>query len=240
MPRGTDRYDEALLQGRLWTPRGRSNLLLRSEELATTWTVFRSSISSNAVPSPDGFPTADKIREDGGGGSHGIFQIMAPGAIAVVYSCHFAAAERTWCILQTNATGAYRRAWFDLANGVVGTAEAGLTSSILNLGRGWFRCSVALTSGAGGKEWYCQPTTANSTEAYVSTANSGVYAWGVQVEPGTVTKGYIRTAGAASTDIAGDTNPNKVDGVFAWQCAGSNNGLPASHPYKNRPPLIGD
>ena len=63
---------------------------------------------------------------------------------AYTFPVYAKADTRTWIALEMYGVGD-RMAWFDLANGVVGTKQANITSSeIVAMANGWYRCSITL------------------------------------------------------------------------------------------------
>ena len=185
----------------------RTNLMLRSEEFDNAiWAKDFTTATADADTAPNGTTTADKVAEDSSNNFHAISQYVsgfASGAIATL-SIYAKAAGRTRFRIQTDASGGTGTADFDLSAGTA-TAGTGVFSngSIINVGNGWYRCSVrCTTSGAGaiGLKVILAQTTFGV--AYTGDGTSGIYLWGAQLEAGATTSSYIPTTTAAATRSA--------------------------------------
>jgi hypothetical protein len=179
----------------------RSNIILQSQVLGTTWTTNRASISSNAVEAPDGSITAEKLTEDNtAGATHNIGQVVAASAVAYTFSIHAKAAERTRFLLF--ATTASKGYGFDLSAGTP-LAVTGISAptnwGMVPAGNGWYRCFVTMTQGASSPTWSVYLVT-NTTTSYNGDNASGLYLWGAQLETGNIMSPYIPTTTAAVTE----------------------------------------
>lgn len=237
--------------GSAWVPAGlliepaATNLLLRSREFDNaSWTKSRTSVTANAIASPDGTTTADKIVEDTTvSATHRSYQLAAKAASSLTrtFSVYLKAGERTKAALrfadQVEAVAA--RVDVDLSEGTIGstsiTGGATITASsatIRNAGGGWYRCTITATFDA----------TITSTGAFISLRDaagaltytgdgaSGLYAWGAQVEDGSVATSFIETTTATATRAADVAlvsgtnfssfyNPNEGTFVAEFDCA---------------------
>ena len=189
-----------------------TNLLLRSEEFDNaSWSTIRASIAANVIASPTGAITADKIIEDSSiNNTH--LTISAGGATTVaglkyVYSIYAKAAERSWILLSPGGNWGY--AWFDVANGVVGTVVDGGSSPIASIqpvGDGWYRCSISLTA-VDSRGYQVLLTTGNNTIVYTGDGTSGLYLWGAQLEQSSTVGEYIPTTSVINSAPRFDHNP---------------------------------
>ena len=130
----------------------RTNLVLQSETLQTTWSPAASSVSANVTVAPSGTTTADKLLEDETTATHVLQQFLAfANATAYTMTGYFKAAERSWCwmFLPASAFAALSGAYFNLGAGTVGsTISTGVTATIQPVGNGWYRCAITKTSTA--------------------------------------------------------------------------------------------
>jgi hypothetical protein len=82
-----------------------------------------------------------------------------------------------------NSGGTYENAFFDIASGVVGTAEANWTNlSIEDADNGWFRISGTIATGGSPNFQTFGVSNADATVLFLADGASGVYLWGAQVE----------------------------------------------------------
>lgn len=185
----------------------RTNLILQSENLTTTWGTFGASIVANQITAPDGTLTADFIREDSSVGStHGATQSPVLAASTTYTKSHFLkAGTRTWAFMQTKTPdNVFRNAYFDLVNGVVGNVS-GCTATMQQFIDGWWRCSITHTGGvsaAAANNEGVFAAAGNNQSSYNGDGVSGIYAWGGQHEVGAVASSYIPTTTGSVTRAA--------------------------------------
>lgn len=172
-----------------------TNLLLQSQTLATSWTQDAVTITSDAMVAPDGTLTADKIKEDNTNAQHLVEQSTTNAVAVYTYSHYFKAAERGYAyIAMSDAASGRASIGINLATGAtwatgiaVGSWTA-ISSGVEVSDAGWYRGWVTATRGAGTVtigESYISSTGA--VGAYAGTTGSGIYAWGAQLEAGTLT-----------------------------------------------------
>lgn len=189
----------------------RTNLLLQSEDIGTTWTNIGTTESLNATTAPDGTSTADKLQEDNTNGTHAITQDVSKAASALTYtfSWYAKAAERSWVRLLASNGANFVSVFYNLSTGVVGTQSTtgftiDSTPQITDEGNGWYRCSVVFTSDTGTSlalRAYVQ-TADNEGTSYQGTTGSGIYLWGAQLEQASYLTSYIPTTTATVTRVA--------------------------------------
>jgi hypothetical protein len=174
----------------------RTNLLTYSEQFDNAdWTKNATTVTANAVVSPDGVTSADKVLENGTTGTHWIFQSKTTTAVATTFSVYMKAAERSWGMMRLRDSATNDRyAWFNLSTGAVGTVQTNLTASMTDVGNGWYRCVATISAAvAGTNPCVAGPASADNTVSYTGVLGDGIYLWGAQLEAGAFATSYIPT-----------------------------------------------
>ena len=194
----------------------RYNLFTKTEQYDdAAWTKDRISVSTHTATAPDGTATAAKIIDASmTANSSRIYHSITLTAIGYTMTVYAKAAELSWCYIRM---GDSKRAWFDLGSGVVGSADAGLTSSISASENGYYKltCSIATaTAGAGfGLIGLC---TGNSVESYTTSGGNGIYVWHPDfrvTNDGVGLPAYQRVNTSTDYDTSGFPMYLKYDGV---------------------------
>lgn len=201
---GTPRsyYDPTTLQYMGYLAEGaRTNLLLRSEEFDNaSWTKTGTTVSANAIASPDGTVSADKLLETAATSLHFSLQAVTVSSGATVTLSVFAkAAERSYIALLEGFSS--KGKFFDLATGtVLGNFVAAPTSaSIKAYPNGWYLCSITTTVPSTSADLEIYISTDGTTTNYAGNITNGVYVWGAQLEAGSFASTYIPTTTASVT-----------------------------------------
>ena len=184
-----------------------SNLLMYSEQFDNAnWFKNGCTINQNVITAPDSTINADALVEDGTTAEHRIYQNLTTTS-APTFSVYAKAGTRTWAFLE-DFSGT-KRAWFDLANGVLGTVNAGVTASITNVGNGWYRCVASINTT--NTVYLIHAASADNTAAYTGiNGNTALYIWGAQLEQGSNATTYTPTTTAAVYGPRFDYDPNNV------------------------------
>ena len=177
------------------------NLALYSEEFNNAaYYLTESSITENAINSPIGTLTADKLIENTSNNLHRVGQ----GSISVIsgevytFSFYVKAAERNELELQRiNTSGTVFNSisvtTANLTNGTLSVGSNVTASSIEDVGDGWYRISISLTAIANGSGGFNIGMQKNGSVSYQGDGVSGVYLWGFQAVKGTSAKTYFPT-----------------------------------------------
>jgi hypothetical protein len=181
------------------------NSALQSENFTTTWGVSNATPTANQATSPDNTLTADRISITSNGGY--IRQLLATSnSLTYTLSCFVkndaVASGDTFRLYFNNNLGAPNAA---VANATIninaGTVSAGssgagvssVSAGIENYGNGWYRVRLTFTLGA-------SAGNANSEIGFEApTATRTFFAWGAQLEVGSVATSYIPTTTQAIT-----------------------------------------
>lgn len=193
---------------------GSQNLLLRSEEFDNaSWSKTDTTVTANAIASPDGLTTADLLTEGSAGTATAdtTFTASASG-VAHTASVYMKAGTSTgWVRLSVyetaNATNIVNL-WVNMATGALGSTSVGgtgvsgggTTTTLLN---GWYRISLSFTIAATALTMMTRSATADSSTTRVSGADR--YQWGAQVNQGSVAAAYQKTV-ATTTEWGANQN----------------------------------
>ena len=191
----------------------RTNLCLQSQDLGTTWTNNNTTESVNVAVAPDGTTTADKLVEAATNTSHTIHNTVAGTSGVYTTSVYLKAAERTWAYI-TEGNSVTATAYFNLANGVVGTVNGtgSPSSKIVDVGGGWYRCSMTFTAGANANI-QIGTSTGDTISTFLGDITKGIYVWGAQLELGSAATSYIPTttvAVARNADVESVTTSGAI------------------------------
>lgn len=186
----------------------RTNLLTYSQLYSdASWTKSNCAIGSTPIQSPIQDLTAYKIENTATTSTNRSFYKSVSGLLAgqtITTSFYFKAAERSWAYLQMANTGgaftASKSANFNLSTGVVGSKSASSTSSITDVGNGWYRCTITdTTNNAGSTRIRVYIGEADNDLTFIDTVGAGIYAWGGQVEVRASASDYIATTSTATS-----------------------------------------
>lgn len=205
-------FPNAVSQG-LLVEESRVNVALQSNNFTTTWVVEAATAAAAAVTAPDGTTNAWTLTDNATSGRHIVYQ----GAIqytAAPWTFSVYAKQNTlrYFQLQISPTTGNFGAVFDLQTGAVTTTNGsglpGTSSSIQNVGNGWYRCTITATTVVGGA--FVVIAASNSgTPSYTGGGNptysgsgQSFYLFGAQMEAGAFPTSYTPTTSAAVTRAA--------------------------------------
>ncbi|MBO9377660.1 hypothetical protein GG804_12860 [Sphingomonas histidinilytica] len=194
-----------------------ANLFTSSQDAAdAAWTKSNLTISADADYAPDGTLTADKLVEASTNTEHYILQAAGTVGLMEVFSVYAKPAGRDWICLRMGGGGS-ATAYFNVATGTVGLVYGtGTVATIEAAANGYYRCSVKgrrLSTAA--NSVFC--ASGNGTVSYNGDGASGLYVWGMQLEPISYqpsARAYLMTTTAAYQGPRFDYDP------LSLQCKG--------------------
>ncbi len=181
------------------------NLFINSQTFQTNWTVARVTVATDTTAAPNGTTTADTITNTTATGAHAVDQAAFTAGFTIVsglpYTISVFAKKSTNDFFQITTFNASNtlgtgRANFNLATGAAGTVDGG-TSTITDVGNGWYRCTYTVTASASGTVniyfGIITTSTAARFESYTGLGTEAVFIWGAQMEQRSAVTAYTAT-----------------------------------------------
>ena len=181
----------------------RTNSILQSNQFDTTWITNTATIEGGKV----GVGNSNDAWLLSRTGTNGrVYQTLSSSGTQTL-SVYAKANTNNWLFL---VIGSSETAYYDLENGVVGTASSSNIAKIEPIGsNGWYRCSLKFTHS--NPQVRIQPALADNNV----TGSGSIYIQNSQLEVGSYATSYIPTQGSAVTrlsDSCSQTVPNGVIG----------------------------
>ncbi len=199
------------------------NLLLQSQDFATTWSWTRGSTTANTSVAPDGTLTGDKLVPNTDNNSHRVVQTVTTSAGTWTFSAYLKKGEYSGAEFRiadgtSTVTNSGTRTTVDLLTGSLSStsfygpnATAG-SASIVDAGNDWYRVSVTVTvtSSAGSLQGQIFVQSVAGTTTYAGDGTSGIYIWGAQLAVGPNALDYTPTTTAVVYGPRFDYNPSTL------------------------------
>jgi hypothetical protein len=206
-------------RGALLSEPQRTNLNTNSQFISSsTYSTAGLTIVYGSTTSPDRTQNASKLVEDTGTGQRYILKSSPFGSFGT-YVCSFYAKPngREWIYFEVGAVYGYA----NIANGTLGstgTFDAGWAFNNYGIEPwkdGWYRVWITGTWSSGGAYYApkIHPATSNGNFIYTGDGVSGIYVYGIQVEPGSYPTSYIPTTSATVTrpgDVTTKTGASSI------------------------------
>jgi len=166
------------------------NLLLQSNTFDTTW-INSNSTETGGQSGYDGTNDAWLINKSAANGY--IRQAISQSGVQTL-SVYAKAGTLDWMRVIADGGSSTPSTWFDLANGVIGTADFfTIDSNIESVGSGWYRCSITFEVGTiAGVRFY--PADGNND---VSGTSGNIYIQDAQLNQGLIAQEVITTTTTA-------------------------------------------
>lgn len=169
---------------------GGENLLLQSNDFDTSPWSAPSVILTGGQSGYDGSSDAWLVTKTSSG-PQSVFQYLTKLGIYTM-SVYAKAGTVNWMRI----THGGKTAYFDLANGVVGSTSNGIAQTITSVGGGWYRCTLTADRLVAGQT----PIYPYTAEGNASGSSDSIYIQDAQMEAGSVATTYNPT----TTGIGGD------------------------------------
>lgn len=201
----------------------RTNLALFSEQFEqAAWAKFAATIEANAAAGPDGNMSADKLVEAATTAGHYVSQnqsVTSGTAYSLSVFVKAAGINHVQLIMTSIGTGGgHAMAGFDLINGTASAAINGGAAAIREIGGGWYRVMLSVTSTATiSSVFQVRSATSSSSalaDSHLGDGVSGIHIWGAQIEVGGFASSYIPTTSAAATRAADTAQMNVLSPWF--------------------------
>jgi len=177
---------------------------------SNSFTSITNGTGTQNATGPDGTTSAWTVVDDGLGGSGQVqeYENVTVATETTYTASIFAKADQiNWINFSANnfTTPVNSDAYFDLANGVIGTVDAGLDDARMEYyGNGWWRCSITFTTDVadttGFIRWFL---SANGlSNGVTKDGTNSVLMYGKQFETGSIATSYIPTSGSTVTRAA--------------------------------------
>jgi len=183
----------------------RTNLLTYSNDFAgSTYNKNSFACLANQSISPEGLNNASLIYQTANGDRD--FYVDTPNRIDV-FSVYAKSAGKDFFVIFSKA--GTNPAWYNLANGTLGTVPSGTTATITPVGNGWYR--LTYYRNVSGVFQFFKPIDSNGSAIGIASGTDGALIYGAQLESGSFATSYIPTTGTSVTRNAETASKTGVD-----------------------------
>jgi len=176
------------------------NLVFQSQDFSTTWTTGFATVSTNVIVAPDGQTTVDGIVGAAVENIHGVAQNEIDLTVdSYVFHVRAKPGNQDWLYLQdTTVANAY--AYFNIANGFVGTVGAGAVAKMKSGWNGFYHCWIVFTGTAAQHTVLVYSAEADGDNQFLGDGSTiNTYVWQAQVEKGAFPTSIVPTTTASVT-----------------------------------------
>ena len=161
------------------TAKAEENLFTYSQEINQWNRTANVTVTANSITAPDGTTTADTIAGNTATSGTRWVNMGSSHTGNATYSFYAKAGTNDYVQAYFNTGGVFAN--FDLSTGVTGSSS-GVTSSIVDVGDGWYRCIISNLSDT----YYAMSiqliSSSTAGRAAASTLQTNLYLWGAQKE----------------------------------------------------------
>jgi hypothetical protein len=179
------------------------NLLVRSQDITTTWVRSNTTATADTTTAPDGTTTADTLSPTATTAVHTLEQtVSVTTGLPYFYSVFVKPNGNNFVQLYFSVAGfgTTQFANFDITagSGAVGTVGAAATATITDAGNGWYRCTIVSTSTATSSTALAgiaiiSSATSVRRESWATTGTESIFLWGAQLEQRSTVTAYTAT-----------------------------------------------
>ena len=190
---GTRINSDGLVENTPW------NLVTYSEDFSNGAWVKQNSITvtANTTTAPNGTLTADTLEKaSGSGGTSYYYIVNSTNSFEQLTNFFYVKYKSGSGIVWLLGKNSSSFAFYDVINGTALSATSGMTTSIENVGNGWYKCIFSQTYvGAANTTFGVGLCLVNGTPSYDATTapTQSAYIWGSQSNIGSTAKPYFPT-----------------------------------------------
>jgi hypothetical protein len=184
------------------TAKAEENLLLQSQTFNTTWFQGAVTVTADTEVAPDGTTTADTITANATTAVHFLSQAITFSATAYAVSVFIKGGTHNYVQLYIGNQSVHANFDVTSGSGVTGTSAGVTSSSIQDVGNGWYRCSIIFTASTANAVAVSivSSSSAVRAESWAALGTETVYLWGAQLEQRSAVTAYTPTTTQAITN----------------------------------------